>query len=123
MLARIGVKNCLDLVVIPLGVNVAPGVLPFKFRVKNLRAVPDHTMWVADSAYQADYLVYVGETPADLLKKYCDLTGYAPHFPEWAAGFWQSRLRYESQDEVLDIAREYKRRGVPLAAIVFQKKP
>lgn len=79
----------------------------------------NHTMWVADSAYQADYLVYVGETPADLLKKYCDLTGYAPHFPEWAAGFWQSRLRYESQDEVLDIAREYKRRGVPLAAIVI----
>lgn len=79
----------------------------------------NHTMWVADSAYQADYLVYAGETPADVLKKYCDLTGYAPHFPEWAAGFWQSKLRYESQDEVLEVAREYKRRGVPLAAIVI----
>ncbi|MDE7298960.1 MAG: hypothetical protein K2N94_09070 [Lachnospiraceae bacterium] len=79
----------------------------------------NHTMWVADSAYQADYLVYAGETPADILKKYCDLTGYAPHFPEWAAGFWQSRLRYESQDEVLSVAREYKRRGIPLAAIVI----
>lgn len=79
----------------------------------------NHTMWVADSAYQADYLIYVGETPAELLKKYCDLTGYAPHFPEWAAGFWQSKLRYESQDEVLETAREYKRRGVPLAAIVI----
>lgn len=79
----------------------------------------NHTMWVADSAYQADYLVYVGETPADVIKKYCDLTGYAPHFPEWAAGFWQSKLRYESQDEVLEVAREYKKRGVPLAAIVI----
>lgn len=79
----------------------------------------NHTMWVADSAYQADYLVYVGETPADIMKKYCDLTGYAPHFPEWAAGFWQSKLRYESQDEVLEVAREYKRRGLPLAAIVI----
>ncbi len=79
----------------------------------------NHTMWVADSAYQADYLVYAGETPADVLKKYCDLTGYAPHFPEWAAGFWQSKLRYESQDEVLLTAREYKRRGIPLAAIVI----
>lgn len=79
----------------------------------------NHTMWVADSAYQADYLVYAGETPADTLKKYCDLTGYAPHFPEWAAGFWQSKLRYESQDEVLETAREYRRRGVPLAAIVI----
>ncbi len=79
----------------------------------------NHTMWVADSAYQADYLVYAGETPADVLKIYCDLTGYAPHFPEWAAGFWQSKLRYESQDELLEVAREYKRRGVPLAAIVI----
>ncbi len=79
----------------------------------------NHTMWVADSAYQADYLIYVGDTPADVLKIYCDLTGYASHFPEWAAGFWQSKLRYESQDEVLEVAREYKKRGVPLAAIVI----
>lgn len=79
----------------------------------------NHTMWVADSAYQADYLVYVGETPAEVLKKYCDLTGYAPRFPRWAAGFWQSRLRYESQEEVLQVVREYKKRGVPIAAIVI----
>ena len=79
----------------------------------------NHTMWVADSAYQADYLVYAGETPADVLKKDCDLTGYPSEFPEWAAGFWQSKLRYESQDEVLETAREYKKRGIPLAAIVI----
>ncbi len=79
----------------------------------------NHIMWVADSAYQADYLVYAGETPADVMKIYCDLTGYAPHFPRWAAGFWQSRLRYETQEDVLEVAREYKRRGVPLSAIVI----
>lgn len=79
----------------------------------------NHTMWVADSAYQADYLVYADATPAGVLRKYCDLTGYAPVFPEWAAGFWQSKLRYESQEELLEVAREYKRRGLPLAAIVI----
>lgn len=79
----------------------------------------NHIMWVSDSAYQADYLVYGGETPADVLKKYCELTGFAPHFPEWAAGFWQSKLRYESQKEVLAVAREYQRRGIPIAAIVI----
>lgn len=79
----------------------------------------NHTMWVADSAYQADYLIYAGNTPAEVLRKYCDLTGYAPHFPEWAAGFWQSRLRYESQDVVLSVAREYKEKGIPIAAIVI----
>ena len=74
----------------------------------------NHTMWVADSAYQADYLLYADETPAKVLKIYSDLTGYAPHFPKWAAGFWQSKLRYESQEDLLEVAREYKKRGVPI---------
>lgn len=79
----------------------------------------NHTMFVADSAYQADYFVYAGETPADVMKTYCDLTGYAPKFPRWAAGFWQCKLRYESQDELLSVAREYKKRGIPIDAIVI----
>ena len=79
----------------------------------------NHTMWVADSAYQADYLLYADETPAKVLKIYSDLTGYAPHFPKWAAGFWQSKLRYESQEDLLEVAREYKKRGVPISAIVI----
>jgi len=79
----------------------------------------NHTMWVADSTYQADYLIYAGETPADTMKIYCDLTGYAPEFPDWAGGFWQSKLRYESQDELLEVAREYKKRGIPIDAIII----
>jgi alpha-D-xyloside xylohydrolase len=38
--------------------------------------------------------------------------------PEFAAGFWQCKLRYSSQEELLEIAREYKRRGLPLSVIV-----
>jgi alpha-D-xyloside xylohydrolase len=37
--------------------------------------------------------------------------------PEWAAGFWQSKLRYRTQDELVAVAREYKERGLPLAVI------
>ncbi len=79
----------------------------------------NHTLWCSYSAYQADYLVFAGDTPADVMKIYCDLTGYAPEFPFWATGFWQCKLRYESQEELLEVAREYKRRGVPIAAIVI----
>ena len=79
----------------------------------------NHTMFVADSAYQADYFIYAGETPADVMKIYCDLTGYAPKFPRWAAGFWQCKLRYESQEDLLATAREYKERGIPIDAIVI----
>ena len=39
--------------------------------------------------------------------------------PPWAAGFWQCKLRYKTQDELLGIAREYKRRGLPLSVIVI----
>ena len=39
--------------------------------------------------------------------------------PEWAAGFWQCKLRYASQDELLAVAREHKRRGLPLSVIVI----
>ena len=79
----------------------------------------NHTMFVADSAYQADYLIYAGETPARTMELYCQLTGFAPRFPRWAAGFWQSRLRYETQEELLEVAREYKRREIPIDAIVI----
>ena len=54
----------------------------------------NHTMWVADSAYQADYLVFAGRTPRDTMKIYSRLTGFAPMMPSWAAGFWQCKCRY-----------------------------
>jgi alpha-D-xyloside xylohydrolase len=79
----------------------------------------NHTIWLSESAYQADYLVYAGETPADVMKIYCDLTGYAPVFPAWAGGFWQCKLRYETQEDLLEVAREYKRRNIPIDAIVI----
>ena len=75
------------------------------------------TRWVAEAAAQTDYLVTSGSY-REILSEYADLTGHAPKLPEWAAGFWQCRLRYESQEELLAVAREYARRGVPLSVIV-----
>lgn len=79
----------------------------------------NHTLWCAEQAYQIDYFVFVGNTPAELMGAYCNLTGYAPRMPEWALGFWQCKLRYESQDEVLATAREYRKREIPIDAIVI----
>lgn len=46
--------------------------------------------------------------------------GSALHkLPDWAAGFWQSKYRYESQEELLEITREYHRRGIPVDVIVI----
>lgn len=78
----------------------------------------DATRWVADSAHQIDYWITAGDTPAEIMTAYADATGYPPMPPEWALGFWQSKLRYQSQDELLAVAREYAERGLPLSVIV-----
>jgi alpha-D-xyloside xylohydrolase len=77
------------------------------------------TRWVAEATPQLDYWITSGTTPVEILEHYADATGHAPEFPEWAAGFWQSKLRYRSQDELLAVVREHKRRGLPLAMIVI----
>jgi alpha-D-xyloside xylohydrolase len=78
----------------------------------------DGTRWVADSARQIDYWLTASVTPAAILARYNDVTGHPPVLPDWAIGFWQSKLRYRTQDELLSVAREYVARGLPLSVIV-----
>ena len=77
------------------------------------------TRWVAEAAPQIDYWITAGNTPTDILSNYAEATGHAPEFPEWAAGFWQSKLRYASQEELESVAREYRQRDLPLSVIVI----
>jgi len=76
------------------------------------------TRWTAHQARQIDYWFTTAETPAGLLANYADATGHSPVLPAWATGFWQSKLRYRTQQELLDVAREHRRRGLPLSVIV-----
>ena len=76
------------------------------------------TRWVAEASRLVDYVVIAGESYGDILQRYNNLTGYPPVLPEWAAGFWQCKLRYKTQDELLAVAREHKRRGLPMSVIV-----
>jgi alpha-D-xyloside xylohydrolase len=77
------------------------------------------TRWVAEASRLIDYVVTTGDGYADVMERYADLTGHAPMLPEWAAGFWQCKLRYKTQDELLAVAREHKRRGLPMSVIVI----
>ena len=76
------------------------------------------TRWQAGQAREIDYWLTAAPTPREVLARYADATGHAPELPAWASGFWQSKLRYRTQDELLDVAREYNRRGLPLSVIV-----
>jgi alpha-D-xyloside xylohydrolase len=78
----------------------------------------NRTRWAADVARQFDYWVTTASTPAEIVGRYVRATGLPPMLPQWASGFWQSKLRYRTQDELLEVAREYKRRGLPLSVIV-----
>ena len=79
----------------------------------------NRTEWHSDRCEEIDYWITVGDTPKDILRNYTEVTGRAPEFPENLLGLWQCKLRYRTQDEVLEVAREYKRRGLPLDAIVI----
>lgn len=79
----------------------------------------NHTSWHANAAAQIDYIIMVGQSPAKILEKYTEFTGRAQMLPDWAMGLWQSKLRYETQQEVLDVVHEYHRRKLPLSVIVI----
>ena len=68
------------------------------------------TEWTAVSTKQMDYWITAGDTPAEIEEAYADATGKVPMMPDYGTGFWQCKLRYMTQDEILEVAREYKRR-------------
>ncbi len=67
---------------------------------------------------QIDYYFIRGNNMDDVIKGYRTITGKSQIMPKWAMGFWQSRERYKTQDELLDVVREYRRRNIPLDNIV-----
>jgi alpha-glucosidase (family GH31 glycosyl hydrolase) len=56
---------------------------------------------------------------AALLSQYVDVTGHAPVLPQFATGFWQSKMRYRTSDELLDVAAGYTSRNISLSVIVI----
>jgi len=76
------------------------------------------TEWYAESTKQMDYWITAGDTPAEIVEAFAEVTGKVPMMPEYGLGFWQSKLRYYSQEQLLGIAREYKRRNLPVDVIV-----
>ncbi|KPM45211.1 putative family 31 glucosidase ORF2 [Neonectria ditissima] len=76
------------------------------------------TTFEAYSTDTLDYWVIAGDTPAEIVRGYTGATGRVPKMPEYGLGFWQCKLRYQTQEELLEVAREHKRRNLPLDLIV-----
>jgi alpha-D-xyloside xylohydrolase len=77
------------------------------------------TTWTALSAKTLDYWISAGDSPAEIEEAYARATGTVPMMPGYGMGFWQCKLRYQTQEELLAVAREYRRRQIPLSVIVI----
>ena len=77
------------------------------------------TEWIARSTKQMDYWICAGEHPKEILKKYTAVTGRAPMFPDSLMGLWQCKLCYRTQEEVLTVARQYRKEGIRIDQIVI----
>ena len=79
---------------------------------------PDETYFDSEIGECIDYYVMFGGNADGVVGKMRELTGDVPMFPYWAYGYWQSRERYKSQFETVEVVKKYRELGVPLDGII-----
>ncbi|WNO52843.1 TIM-barrel domain-containing protein [Stakelama saccharophila] len=89
------------------------------FHNKPLADADRHSVWFTSEVGRAvNYWFVPGKDMDDVIAGYRKLTGKAVMLPKWAYGFWQSRQRYENQDQLVDVVEQYRKRDIPLDNIV-----
>jgi alpha-D-xyloside xylohydrolase len=66
----------------------------------------------------SDYYLMYGENPTGVIASVRSLTGQAPMWPLWSFGYWQSRERYKTQQELMDVVAKYRTLRIPLDGII-----
>jgi len=79
---------------------------------------PESTSFKSDVGDCIDYYFMYGGNADGVIAHIRDLTGQVPMFPLWTFGYWQSKERYKSQDELVDVVKKYRELGVPLDGII-----
>jgi alpha-D-xyloside xylohydrolase len=72
----------------------------------------------SEVADQIDYYFVYGDNLDQIIQGYREITGKAPMMPKWAMGFWQCRERYKTQEELLSVVKEFRKRQIPIDNIV-----
>ena len=75
------------------------------------------SVW-CEMAQDMDYYFIAGENLDEVISGYRTLTGKASLYPKWSLGFWQSRERYRTQEELVSTLAEFRRRHIPIDNIV-----
>ncbi len=79
---------------------------------------PDSTTFKSDVGNCIDYYFMSGGNADGVIAQMRRLTGQVPMEPLWTYGYWQSRERYKSQKEIVDVVKKYRELGVPLDGII-----
>ena len=82
------------------------------------RPLGDTTTFRSHIGEAVDYTFFYGPSLDEVVAGYRQATGTAPLWPKWAYGFWQCRERYSSQQQILDVVAEFRRRGIPMDLII-----
>lgn len=67
---------------------------------------------------KVDYYFMYGKDADGVVREMRHLTGHVPMLPLWTYGFHQSRERYKSSKELLEVVDTYRKTGVPLDGII-----
>ncbi|OKS85872.1 glycoside hydrolase family 31 protein [Mucilaginibacter polytrichastri] len=78
----------------------------------------NETSFKSDVGDGIDYYFMYGGNADGVITDMRALTGQAPMFPLWTFGYWQSKERYKSQDEVVGVVKKYRELKVPLDGII-----
>jgi len=65
-----------------------------------------------------DYYFMYGANADSVISQMRNLTGLVPMFPLWTFGYWQSKERYKSQDEIVGVVKKYRELNVPIDGII-----
>jgi len=79
---------------------------------------PESTSFKSEVGDCIDYYIMFGGNIDGSIACMRDLTGQAPMFPLWTFGYWQSKERYKSQNELVGVVNKYRELGVPLDGII-----
>ena len=79
---------------------------------------PDKTTFSSEVGEGVDYYFIYGKNADGVVDGMRNLTGKVPMIPLWTYGFWQSKERYKSQDELLEVVKKYRDLKVPLDGII-----
>ncbi|MFC3363061.1 TIM-barrel domain-containing protein [Pedobacter fastidiosus] len=91
--------------------------------IKCLTPIPEEDQnqyaFLSESGNEINYYFILGGNADEVISGYRTLTGKAVLMPKWAMGFWQSRERYKTQEELLGVVKEFRDRKIPIDNIVL----